>query len=82
MWKLYKTLKDGFPEEESEYLISEVYSMLGRLNDTAFRTSLEIMYGKGFHININPSETALLFVRGVKENNLFYFASTIKSIHP
>lgn len=82
MWKLYKTLENGFPEEESEYLISEVYGMLGRLNDTAFKTSLEIMYGKGFHININPSETALLFVRGVKENNLFYFASTIKSIRP
>jgi hypothetical protein len=80
MWKLYKVLESGFPEEESEYLISEVYGMLGKLNDSNFKSSLRMMYGDNFHTNLNPSEFVVLFVRGVKENRLFNFASTIKGI--
>lgn len=80
MWKLYKTLEAGFPETEEEYLITEVYRMLGKLTDTSFKSALRLMYGDNFHINLAPSEFAVLFVRGVKENNVFHFASILKSV--
>lgn len=80
MWKLYKTLEAGLPDKEEEYLITEVYRMLGKLTDINFKSALRLMYGDNFHHNLAPSEFAVLFVRGIKENNVFHLASIIKSM--
>lgn len=82
MWQLYKSIKNGIPEKEEEFLIQEISAILGNITDTEFKTALQIMYGDNFHHNRSAAEFALLFVKGIKKNELFSFASFIGNIHP
>ena len=82
MWQLYRSIKSGIPEKDEEFLIQEVSAILGNITDTEFKTSLRIMYGEDFHHDKSPAEFALLFIRGIKKNELFSFISLVGNIHP
>jgi len=82
MWKLYKSIKSGLSKKEELYLFDEVSSILGKITDAEFKDALRIMYGDDFHQNRLPAEFALMFVKGVKKNNIFSFAHLIGKMQP
>lgn len=82
MWQLYKSIKNGIPEKDEEFFIQEVSAILGNITDAEFKTALRIMYGDNFHRDKSPAEFALLFVKGIKKNELFSFVSLLGNIHP
>lgn len=81
MWQLHNLIKDSLPDKEEEYLIHETIKIMERITPSDFKDSLRIMYGDDFHVNKNPAEFAVLFVKGIKNNNLFSFVSFIKSVN-
>ena len=82
MWQLHKIVKDTLPKQEEEYLIMEVIKMMENMNNVIFKDVLYLMYGDITYTNKTPSDLALMFIKGIKKNNLFPFESFLKSINP
>lgn len=80
MWKLHKHLKSSFPEVQKEYLVDEVIEMLKKITKEDFLSALTLLYGAGFEKQKSPAEFGLLFVKGIKNNNLFLFTEFLKSL--
>lgn len=80
MWQLHLNIKDYLPEKDEEYLINEIIKLFEKLPSSKFKEALRIIYGETFHINKTPAEFALLFVKGIKKNDVFTFESFIKGI--
>jgi len=80
MWELYKTIEDGFPKQDEVYLLDEFIKLIQGISTHNFKKALGIMYGEDFHSKVSSAQFALLFVQGVKKNNLFPFVGFIKSL--
>lgn len=80
MWQLYKTIKPGLPEKDETYLIHQVMKVIEGITTPDFEKSLAIMYGKDYAEKYETSDFALIFIRSIKKNNLFAFASLIKEL--
>jgi hypothetical protein len=80
MWELYNLLKDGVGENH-EYLIDDVFELMGKITSQKFILSLKLFY-KDFAVeNKSPVDVALLFVRGLKKNKFFEFVDFIKAFN-
>ena len=80
MWQLYKTIKPGLPEKDEQYLIHQVMKVIDGITTPDFEKSLSIMYGNDYYKKHETSDFALIFIRSIKKNNLFAFASFIKEL--
>ena len=81
MWQLHKTIKDTLPKQDEEYLIMEVIKMMENMNNSIFKDALYAMYGDIVYTDKKPADMALMFIRGIKKNNLFSFDSFLKSMN-
>lgn len=81
MHRLYLLLRDCLPEKEERYLIDEIEAMVGRMkNGNVLIRAIDIMYPKQKTDYGNPLELLLLFIRGLKQNDFFEYASFINGI--
>lgn len=79
--KLYLLLRHCLPENEERYLIDEIEGMVDRMDSgEVIVRAVEIMYPKSKFNRDNPLEVLLLFVRGMKQNEFFEYASFINGI--
>lgn len=80
MWGVYKDLQRGVSTETNEFLIDEVITMMGRIDTESFISSLRRMYGQNIKVTVNPVEAALLFSRGLKQNQFFLFCDFLEKL--
>ena len=77
MWKVYKYIEKSLPEQDKEFLVDEVMEILKKIHQNDFLSVLIIMYGDNFQKYSIPAEYGLLFINGIKKNNLFDFIEFI-----
>lgn len=81
MHRLYLLLRDCLPEKEERYLIDEIGQMVERMkNGNTLIRAIDILYPSKKVDYGNPLELLLLFVRGLKQNEFFEYASFINGI--
>lgn len=80
MWQVYKHIKNSLPEEEKEFLVDEVMEILKKIHKDDFLSILIIIYGADFEKYLTPVEYGLLFIKGIRKNNLFEFVNFIKRL--
>lgn len=80
MWQLYKTLEPNLSNTPEKYLVEEVKRILKSIDNESFKISLEVLYGKNFQVQRQPIEFAVMFLKGLKQNNLFAFSEEIRRI--
>lgn len=80
MWQLHNTIKAGLPEKNETYLIHQVMKVIEGITTPDFENALSIMYDKNFMQKYETSDFAVMFVKGVKKNNVFAFSSFIKEL--
>jgi hypothetical protein len=78
--QLYLTLKDCLPEKEEKYLVDEIIKILKKITPDELRKVMELYYKKRFNFDENPGKIANMFIRLVKESDLFSYVYFIKSI--
>jgi len=80
MWQLYSLLKNGLEGTEQEYLIDTVSSMLDKLSQHEFVSSMQLMYRDTDLTKLNPVQMVTMFISGLKKNELLYFSDFIKGL--
>lgn len=78
--KLYLLLKHALPDKSKEYLIDEIDGILDKAQDGVMLKSLEIMYKSKDFSKKNYVELLTLFVKGLRENDFFAYASFVKGM--
>lgn len=77
MWKVYKYIEKSLPEQDKEFLVDEVLEIFKKIDKDEFLSILILMYGVDFQKHFIPAEYGLLFIKGIKKNNLFDFIEFI-----
>lgn len=81
MHRLYLLLRDCLPEHEERYLIDEIGQMVERMkNSNVLIRAIDILYPNKKVDYGNPLELLLLFIRGLKQNEFFEYATFINGI--
>lgn len=75
MWQVYRLLKSGLPKKEEEYLLHEIIRIMDGISTENFKEVLRLMSKKD--VPNNPLDAALLFARGLKLNEFFYFTRLV-----
>lgn len=79
--QLYLLLRSCLPHKEEEYLIDEIEKMVGMMESgETLVQAVQLMYPKKKIDRNNPLELLLWFIRGLKENEFFEYASFINGI--
>lgn len=79
--KLYLLLRHSIPEKEEPYLLNEIEKMVNMMEgEQVLIKAVEILFPKLKVNKDNPFELLLLFIRGLKYNDFFDYASFVKGI--
>lgn len=81
MWKLYKLLGLHPSKDDEEFLLNESLNILTGISTKDFLESMKIMYGKELNPKKSSIETAKLFVKGLRESEIFSFSQFIKGLN-
>jgi len=79
MWNLYNTLKSGIRKDRDTYLIDEVIYIMQMNNSFTIKKSIQIMYGDSKFDN--PLDVALLFSKGLINNDFLAFVDVLEGLY-
>lgn len=81
MWKVYGLLESGIPKQDEKYFLHETIKIMEGISNYNFKQVLATFYGKNFYHGKLPIDFAILFVDGIKKNNLIDFVHFVRSIN-
>lgn len=80
-WEMHRLLNKNPNTTPKTYLLDEVLDLMDRIDTESFKKSLRLFYGnKVSYLEKNPVELATMFVRGLKQSNVFEFFDFIGTL--
>lgn len=81
MFEFYSALKPGLPEQDEELLVDEIDRILDKLPKANFLTVMRLLYPNTDFSSRNAVEILIMFIRGIKTNNLFLFHEFMQGLN-